>query len=154
IRWHDYRATPRQVSTESAGSLTITRTRVLLDDTWTVPAVEFSPPDSAGTTLAFADGGRASLADEIGRLLAEKRRVVAIDPFYFGESRIETRDFLFALQVSALGERPLGVQAAQVAAVARWLKQRDGTVAVAAYGPRTGFIAQVAAAADPGVVAE
>jgi hypothetical protein len=41
-----------------------------------------------------------------------------------------------------------------VAAAARWLKQRDGAVAVAAYGPRTSFIAQVAAAADPGTISE
>ena len=37
--------------------------------------------------------------------------MIAIDPFYFGECRIETRDYLYALLVSALGERPLGMQA-------------------------------------------
>jgi hypothetical protein len=38
--------------------------------------------------------------------------------------------------------------------VARWLKQRDGAIAVTAYGPRTGLIAQVAAAADPQAISE
>jgi dienelactone hydrolase len=155
LRWPEYHVTPHRVSAETAGPVTITKTQLQLDDTWTVPAIEFSRADSAGATLVLADAGRTALADEIAALLEAKRRVVAIDPFYFGESRLETsRDFLFALLVSALGERPLGIEAGQVAAVARWLKQRDGAVTVAAYGPRMSFIAQVAAAADPGTIAE
>jgi dienelactone hydrolase len=154
VRWTDYRATPRRVSTDTTAGVQVTKTRVQLDDTWTVPAIEFAGPESTGTTLLLADAGKATLANEIDELLRQKRRVVAIDPFYFGESKIAIRDFLYALLVSAMGERPLGVQAGQVAAVARWLKQRDGAVSVTAYGPRTGLIAQVAAAADPQAIAE
>jgi hypothetical protein len=154
VRWTDYRATPRRVSTETAGAVQVTKTRVHLDDTWTVPAIEFAGAESTGTTLLLADAGKATLANEIDELLRQKRRVVAIDPFYFGESKITIRDFLYALLVSAMGERPLGVQAGQVAAVARWLKQRDGAVSVTAYGPRTGLIAQVAAAADPQAISD
>jgi hypothetical protein len=154
VRWPEYRAIPRRVATETAGTVSITKTRVHLDDTWTVPAIEFAPTGSAGTTLILADAGRATLANEVDELLRQKRKVVAIDPWYFGESKIDIRDHLYALLVSALGERPLGIQAGQVAAVARWLKQRDGSVAVTAYGPRTGLIAQVAAAADPQAIGE
>lgn len=149
LRWPEYRAAAHRVKTETAGTLTVTTTRVSLDNTWTVPAVEFSHGDSAGTTLVIADAGRSSLANEVDELLGQKRRVVAIDPFYFGESRLETRDSLFALLVSALGERPLGIEAGEVAAVARWLGQKYGPVSVTAYGPRTSVIAQLAAAADP-----
>src|SRR5207253_117533 len=94
------------------------------------------------------DAGKSTLANEIQQLLRQKRRVAAIDPFYFGESRLDTRDYLFALLASALGERPLGIQASQVASVARWLKQKYGPVSVAAYGPRTSLIAAVAAAVE------
>ena len=153
VRWTDYHATPHRVATQTAGAVTITTTRLALDDTWTVPAIEFSRADSAGTTLVIADSGRSALANEIDGLLQQKQRVVAIDPFYFGESRMDTRDFLFALLVSSLGERPLGIQAGQVAAAARWLKQKYGSVSVTAYGPRTSLIAQVAAAADPDAIA-
>jgi dienelactone hydrolase len=153
VRWTDYHATPHRVATETAGAVTITTTRLALDDTWTVPAIEFSRADSAGTTLVIADSGRSALANEVDDLLQQKQRVVAIDPFYFGESRMDTRDFLFALLVSSLGERPLGIQAGQVAAAARWLKQQYGPVSVIAYGPRTSLIAQVAAAADPDAIA-
>ena len=153
VRWTDYRATPRRAGVEKAGDVSITRTRVLLGDTWTIPVIEFAAPDASGATLVLGDEGKAKLATEIEDLLRQKRRVVAMDPWYFGESKIEIRDFLYGLLVSALGERPIGVQAGQVAAVARWLKQQHGAVSVSAYGPRTSLIVQVAAAADPQAIA-
>ncbi len=152
VRWTDYRATPRRISTEKAGEVAITKTRLILNDTWSVPVVEFTGSSGEGTTLVLGDVGKAKLGNEIQELLRRKRRVVAIDPWYFGESKIEIRDFLYGLLVSALGERPIGIQAGQVSATARWLKQQYGEVSVAAFGPRTSLIAQVAAAVDPQAV--
>ena len=64
----------------------------------------------------------------------------------FGESNVKSRAYLFALLVSAVGERPLGVQASQVAAAARWLKKERGqSVRLEAIGPRTSLIALSAA---------
>jgi dienelactone hydrolase len=140
VRWPEYRPAARQVEPGkwlvSAGD-------------WTIPAVDFG--GSGPTVLVLGDNGRAKLGKEVEELQAQGRRVVAMDPWYFGESKIEIRDNLYGLMVSAMGERPIGVQAAQVAAVAKWLKGRDGAVSVVAYGPRTGLIARVAAAADPEV---
>ncbi|HTV02484.1 MAG TPA: hypothetical protein VMF13_18190, partial [Luteitalea sp.] len=117
------------------------------------PATDLSPASGTGTTILLADAGRASAADDARRLLGEKRRVVAIDPFYFGESSLGQRDFLFGLLVAALGERPLGLQAGQVAAAARWLRARDGApVDLEARGPRTSLIALVAAALEPDAI--
>jgi dienelactone hydrolase len=155
VRWTDYRAVEHRVATQTTGTTTVTTWRIVLDDTWTAPAIEFMPAGPvAGTTLVIGDEGKGKLANEIEQLLQLKRRVVAIDPFYFGEAHIESRDFLWALLVSALGERPLGIEAGQVATAAWWLKQKYGPVAVSAYGPRTSLIAQVAAAADPDSIAE
>ena len=123
-------------------------------DGWTVPATEFAQAGSSGTTLLIGDAGRASASDEARRLLADGRRVVAMDPWYFGESALGQRDFLFGLLVAALGERPLGLQAGQVTAAARWLKARDGAaVTIAANGPRTSLVALVAAALEPDAIA-
>lgn len=123
-------------------------------DHWTVPAVELTPAGSArGTTLLLADGGRATAADAARTLLSSGRRVAAVDPFYFGESSLGQRDFLFGLLVSSLGERPLGIQAGQVAASARWLAARHGgPVEIEAHGPRTSLIALVAAALEPDAI--
>ena len=50
-----------------------------------------------------ADAGRKSLAARTESLLATGQRVLALDPFYFGESKIKERDFLYALLVAATG---------------------------------------------------
>jgi hypothetical protein len=97
-----------------------------------------------------ADGGRAAAAARVEALVAAGKRVLAVDPFYFGESKIAQRDFLYGLLVSAVGERPLGIQANQIAAASRWLagEQGAGPVTVVAIGRRLGLGALVAAALE------
>ena len=62
---------------------------------------------------------------------------------------------LFPLLVAAVGERPLGVQAGQLAAVSRWLADDRGLapLTVTAVGPRATTIALVAAAMDEKAIA-
>src|SRR5262249_34898754 len=56
--------------------------------------------------------------------------------------------------LATVGERPLGVQSAQLAAVARWATQgQKESVKVVAIGPRTSTVALVAAAVEPGAIA-
>src|SRR5205823_12055970 len=80
--------------------------------------------------------------------------VVALDPFYFGESKIVTRDWLFALLMDSLGKRPLGIQASQVAATARWLRteRKSGAVTIEAVGPRSSLFSLIAAALEPDAI--
>ena len=97
--------------------------RLRLDNDWTLPAVEMGDPANRNVTLLIGDQGRAALAPEVRRLVKQEgRRVIAVDPFYFGESKIAKRDWLFALLISSVGDRPLGIQASQIAAVARWIQ--------------------------------
>jgi len=121
--------------------------RLRVDDTWTVPAVELGAGDPHATVIVVADAGRQNSANEVQRLLTDGKRVLAVDPFYFGESKIRSHDFLFALLVSAVGERPLGLQAGQLAAIARWCqaRYRDEPVVIAAIGPRSSLSSLVAA---------
>lgn len=119
--------------------------RLRMDGAWTVPVVDIGSGDDA--VLLIADEGRRSQAARVAELVAQGKRVVAMDPFYFGESKIAVRDHLFAMQLAALGERPLGLQAAQVREVAEWMRGRGvRTVTVEAYGRRTSLVALVAAA--------
>lgn len=120
-------------------------------ETWTIPATELVRGEPKGTTLLIADNGRAAVAAQAEQLLKDSQRVLAVDPFYFGESKIPRRDFLYALLVSAVGQRPLAVQAAQIQAVAEWAGKQfnSGPVNIVAVGPRTSLIALTAAALAP-----
>lgn len=117
--------TPRPLSAIAAFSETTTQFSVThwwlrLGDDWTIPAVELTPRKPTSTVLLPADFGRATAAAEITTLLHEGYRVIAVDPFYTGESRPHQFDYLLALLVSSVGARPLGIQVDQLSAIARW----------------------------------
>src|SRR5205814_486838 len=74
---------------------------------WTVPVVELVKGDPKGTTILLNDAGRKTAAVNAERLLKAGQRVLAVDLFYFGESKIEKKDFLYALLMASTGDRPL-----------------------------------------------
>lgn len=148
-------------SAESAdtksGSTQIQRWRLRLGNEWTVPVVELSRGESRGTTVVAADAGRAAVAEDIEKLLAAGQRVLAIDPLFFGESKIASRDWLWGLMLDTVGDRPLGVQASQLAAIARHAHDTDRsgrTVTLYSVGPRSGLITLVATALEPQAVGQ
>ena len=131
---------------------TVTHWWLRVGGAWTVPAVELTRGKPVGQVLFVADGGRKSIPVElVEEWLDRGYRVIALDPFYLGESKIAERDFLHALQLSCVGDRPLGVQAAQIAAIARWAKGEfpGGPAHIVAVGPRTGLATLVASALEP-----
>ena len=135
---------------ETHGDLKVTYWWLRIGGEWTVPGTEIVRGKPTATVIVIADAGRASTAKTVSKLLDAGNRVLAVDPFYFGESKIAKRDFLYGLLVSSVGERPLGVQAGQISAIARWLKKREPNVpvSVTAVGPRTSLIALCAAGLD------
>jgi dienelactone hydrolase len=145
VRAKTYAVSATDAGSSDANGIKIKHWRLRMDNDWTVPVVDMSRSGDTSTTILIGDQGRASLASEAQRLVAEGKRVIAVDPFYFGESKISKRDFLFALLVSSVGDRPLGIQASQIGAVARWL---NTPVSIEAFGPRSSLIASVAAALD------
>ncbi|HUS05257.1 MAG TPA: acetylxylan esterase [Bryobacteraceae bacterium] len=151
VRAKTYTVAANAISSTVEEGITIKQWRLRMNGDWTVPAVELSPQGASKTTILIGDGGRAALAAEAQRLVSAGSRVIALDPFYFGESKIAKRDYLFALLISSLGDRPLGIQASQVTAVAHWLK---GPVSIEAFGPRSSLIASVAAALEPAAISQ
>ena len=148
VKAHSYKVSAIEASSpQEVEGIPMREWRLRLDNAWTLPAVDLGDSANSNVTVLIGDQGRAALAGEARRLVKrEGRRVIAVDPFYFGESRIAKRDFLFALLISSLGDRPLGIQASQIAAVARWA---NSPVIVESFGPRTSLIAAVAAALEP-----
>ena len=125
-------------------------------------------PRSGGATLLLSDSGRASMAAEAGNDVDRGQRVLVLDPLLFGENIPGSVDDLasYAQMLNTVGDRPLGLEAAQVAAIARWLQTgaEDGTATpgsriaapsravplrVVTNGPRSETVALVSAAVVP-----
>jgi dienelactone hydrolase len=142
--------------TETRGETRATFWKLHIGGAWTVPAVELSRGEPKGTTLLIADKGRESAATEAESLLGEGERVIALDPYYFGESKIEGRDYFLDMLLDTVGERALGLQARQVAAAARWAVEQSsqGPVQVVAIGPRTSTFALLATALEPKAISQ
>ncbi|MBM3737972.1 MAG: hypothetical protein FJW39_19500 [Acidobacteria bacterium] len=145
----------RQVDKMDRNGIQAKYWKLHMDRSWTVPAVELVQGSPRSTVIVIADEGRKAVESQILTLAAQGHRVLAMDPFYFGESKIATRDFLFAMLIAGLGERPLGLQVSQILAAARWL---NGPVTVHAFGRRTSLIAAAAHTLDskqiPAIVTE
>jgi len=155
VRAKDYRVQAIASGEQEAAGVKATRWKLMMDGDWTVPVVELVQGDPQCTAILVADGGRAAAAADAARLLADGYRVVAVDPFYFGESKIEKRDYLYALLVATIGDRPLGIQASQLTAAARWCatERKTGPVTIIARGPRTSLIALTATALEAEAIA-
>ena len=148
VKARDYTVQQASVARrDESADLRVTEWRLRVGGAWTLPATELVRGRPQGVTLLIADAGRRGAANQVEPLLAAGQRVLAVDPLSFGESKPAQRDHLWALLVCAVGDRPLGLQASQIAAVARWLRtERPGEpVTLCALGPRSSTVALVAA---------
>jgi hypothetical protein len=154
-----YEAAPSDEHSRESQDYRITSRLLRLGTSWTVPAVEIVSRSAAPTkaALVIADAGRATLAAETATLAADGYRVLAVDPLLWGESKVKAQDpdYLYPLFVAAVGERPLGIQAGQLAAIACWLRQTRANepVSLVAMGPRSSAAALVAGATESAISA-
>ena len=155
VKYHAYSVDAKAVSREETGGVRVIRWLLKLGDEWQVPVLELARAGAKETAIVIHDGGRAAAAADIKKQLDAGVRVLAVDPFYWGESALPSHAYLFALLQGAVGERPLGVQASQVAAVARWSqREHKGPVRVFAAGNEvSGLVALVSAALEPDAIA-
>ncbi len=156
VRAHDYKVHAQQCGTDQKGRTHATFWKLKMNDTWTVPVTELFQEQPNKTAILVADAGRDQTSSDVDRLLNTGHRVLAVDPFYFGESKIAERPFLLALLVACVGGRPLGEQASQLAAVARWSQAEHGgePVTLVSIGPRLGTAALIAAALEPKAISQ
>lgn len=150
VRAKNYTVRALDFGMERHEDLTVRFWQLRMDDEWTVPATELESGEANRTVILIADDGRMNAAAHAERLLAHGNRVIAVDLLFFGEMKIE-RQNLFALFLDCVGERLLGIQASQLAAIARWMQaeRKISPVTICAIGPRSSVIALVAAALEP-----
>lgn len=146
VRARDYQAKDDKAGSEDKAGLKTTYWGLNLDGIWNVPIVELVRGETKETALVIHDEGRAKATATMNRLLEKGVRVLAVDPLFFGESRVLPREYLFELMVNTVGERPLGIQASQIAALARWAQsQYKQPVSLIASGKRSSLASLVAA---------
>jgi len=147
VRAKAYEVTAHKADAETNAGTSATFWRLHMGGDWTVPAVELVRGDPKKTAILLADGGRKSVADDAAGLLAAGYRVLAVDPLNFGECKGAGR---YHMMVACVGQRLLGLQAGQLAAIARWstAEHPSGPVTLVAVGPRASNAALVAAALE------
>lgn len=155
VRARRYAIHAEPAGSESKAGLTAHLWSLKAGHDWTIPAVEISGVDPKGTTLVLLDAGRREAARVVEPLLAAGRRVVVLDLFDTGEAKIAEKGWLWNLYVSTVGDRPLGLQASELAAVARWAGSNGrGPVSIVADGPSGSTVALVAAGLEPTAIGD
>jgi cephalosporin-C deacetylase-like acetyl esterase len=154
VHSHDYLINAESVGSETKDGLTVNFWKLRADATWTLPAVEFARSEPRETTILLLDAGRKESRAAVEDLIAKGRRVLAIDLFDVGESKIIERGWLWNLYVSTVGERPLGLSASELSSVARWASAKSGPVSILAVGPSASITALVAAGLEPRAIGD
>ena len=124
----EYKTAAKKMGGDEKDGVKATYWELRLSGAWTIPVVELVKGEPKGTTILLNDSGRKTDAIDAERLLKAGQRVLAVDLFYFGESKIEKRDFLYALLMASTGDRPLGIQASQLALWLRGVVRNTRTV--------------------------
>ena len=147
VKFKTHEVVAQSVRSEKRGEVQAAFWRLRVGNTWTVPAVELIQGEPKGTTVLVADKGRKSAAVEVEALLAAGQRVIALDPLLLGESQFSPYS---AYLLAAVGDRPLGIQASEMAATARWAGERfkNGPLTLQTIGPRSSTLGLIATALE------
>ena len=112
--------------------------------------------DTAPVTIVLNDGGKETGASAVFQRFSRGEQVLALDLMFMGSAWKNEYPFLFGQMVDAVGDRPLGMQAAQLIGIARWAKERAGVskVRLEVGGMRNQVVALVAASLEPDLFSE
>ncbi len=110
----------------------------------------------APITILLDDAGKKAAAARVSDRVNRGEQVVALDLVFHGDAAPPAREFeLYPLLISSMGQRALGLEAAQLIAVARWMRERSAgaPVRLDVTGKRSQVTALVAAALEPDLFA-
>jgi hypothetical protein len=107
-------------------------------------------PENAPATIVLADRGKAAASALVSERINRGEQVLALDLAFLGEEWQKSDSWTYEQMLAGVGDRPLGIEAAQLNAAARWLAASGKRpVAIETLGLRTQTIALVAAALEP-----
>ena len=112
--------------------------------------------DNAPVTIVLNDKGREASSEAVLSRFSRGEQVLALDLMFTGSAWKDEYPFLFAEMLDSLGDRPLGMQAAQLIRIARWAAKKAGVakLRLEANGMRNQTAALVAAALEPDLFSE
>ena len=112
--------------------------------------------DTAPVTIVLHDDGRSAGAEAVLQRFTRGEQVLALDLMFTGSAWKGKDTFELAQMLGGIGERPMGLQAAQLVRIARWAEQKSGTakVRLEVSGIRNQAAALVAAALEPDLFSE
>lgn len=108
--------------------------------------------EDAPATIVLNDKGYQASSEAVSRHVDHGEEVLALDLIFNGFTRPQTPDpAAWETLVSNVGERPLGLEVAQLIGVARWMQANNShrQIQIETDGIRSAVIASVAAAIDP-----
>ena len=120
----------------------------------------FATAEDAPASILLLDEGKAKAAPQASDRINRGEQVLAVDLILTGEAqplRRKTSDsHRYAQLLATVGDRPLGIRASHLLALARWLKDYHGApeVRVEAQGFRSQVVALLGAALDPTAFSE
>lgn len=113
--------------------------------------------DHAPATIVLDDDGRKAAGDIVSDRVNRGEQVLALDVIFNGEMRPRKPDPTdYELLVASIGERPLGLEVAQLLGAAQWFQQTSGNskTRIETKGIRSQVVALTAAALDPALFSE
>jgi dienelactone hydrolase len=111
----------------------------------------------APASMILDDRGKRQAGAAVSDRINRGEQVLAVDLLFTGDAGTDKpRPPLYTQLLSTLGDRPLGLEAAQLIEIARWFRVRAGAKAIRleTTGFRSQVAAEVAAAIEPGLFSE
>ncbi len=108
-------------------------------------------PDKNPLPIVLNDRGRKAAASDVSDRVNREEEVLVLDLTFFGDAWKDLEPFSYAQILDGEGDRPLGIQAAQLIEIAQWLRKRTGAekLRLESRRIRTQTVALVAAALQP-----
>jgi len=113
-------------------------------------------PENTPVTIVLNDGGKKAAHVEVSDAVNRDEQVLALDLMFVGDAWKGNEPYSYAQILDGLGDRPLGMQAAQLIEIARWIRDRAGVgkVRLECTGMRNQVVGLVAAALQPDLFSE
>jgi dienelactone hydrolase len=108
-------------------------------------------PAKTPVTIVLNDKGKKGAGVEVSDRVNQDEQVLALDLMFMGDAWKDTEPYIYAQILGAVGDRPLGMEAAQLTEIAHWMRSLTGVpkVRVECAGIRSQVVTLVAAALEP-----